>query len=115
MNKYGARKTEVDGIKFDSQKEANRWCELKLMERAGEIHDLQRQVTFVLIPAQRDYKGKVLERSVKYIADFVYLGNDGGGWERVVEDAKSPATRTAVYKIKKKLMLSRFGIQIKEV
>ena len=114
-NKYGAMKTEVDGIRFDSQKEANRYFELKLLERVGEIHDLQRQVTFVLIPVQRDYNGKVLERSVKYIADFVYYANDGDGWRQVVEDVKSPATRTAVYKIKKKLMLSRFGIQIKEV
>ena len=116
MQKYGTQKTEIDGMKFDSKHEANRWTELKYMERAGLITDLQRQVTFVLIPVQRDYKGKVIERSVKYIADFVYCANDGNGWEQVVEDAKSPVTRTnAVYKIKKKLMLSRFGIQIKEV
>ena len=51
-SKYGAKKVTVDGITFDSKKEANRWCELRLMERAGVITGLERQVKFVLIPSQ---------------------------------------------------------------
>lgn len=114
--KYGNRKITIDGITFDSRKEANRWMELKYMERAHLIHDLQRQVPFVLIPAQRDESGKVIERECKYVADFVYIAHDGKtGWEKVVEDTKSPATRTKDYIIKRKLMLRTYGIRIKEV
>ena len=111
--KYHNQRVIVDGITFDSKKEANRWAELKLMEKAGLIRDLKRQVPFVLIPTQRDEKGKVIEREVRYIADFVY--REKGKLSRTVEDVKSPATKTAVYKIKKKLMLYRLGIIIKEV
>jgi len=113
MNKYGAKKVIVDGIAFDSQKEARRWCELKLLERAGEIYDLQRQVPFVVIPVQKDERGKVIERECKYVADFVYKNK--GSLRSVVEDVKSPATRTKEYIIKRKLMLYRNGIRIKEV
>lgn len=112
MNKYGAKKTEIDGITFASKHEADRYCELKLLEKAGLISNLQLQRVFTLIGAQRDKSGKVIERPVKYIADFVYTGGNG---ETVVEDAKSPATRTDVYKIKRKLMLSIYGIRIQEV
>lgn len=110
-NKYHARKVTVDGITFDSAKEATRWAELKLLERAGEIYDLQRQVPFVIIPEQRDSNGKLLEREVKYIADFVYKAK--GQLNRTVEDVKG--MKTEVYRIKKKLMLYRNGIRIKEV
>ena len=110
MNKYGNKKTTVDGIVFDSQKEANRYEELRLLQRAGQIFNLQRQVPFVLIPKQvRD--GKTVERPVIYKADFVYTENG----EDVVEDVKSPATRTKEYILKRKLMLWEYGIQIKEV
>ena len=110
MNKYFAKKTEVDGILFDSKHEATRWIELKYMERAKLISHLRRQVEFELIPAQKE-NGKVVERAVKYIADFVYYENG----KMVVEDAKSPATRTQAYKIKKKLMRHVWGLEIKEV
>ncbi len=110
MNKYGARKTVVDGITFDSRHEAARWCELKYMERAKLITDLRRQVPFELIPAQKDERGKVIERPVRYVADFVYTTCTG---KTVVEDAKG--IKTDVYKIKKKLMLERYGIRIQEV
>lgn len=112
MNKYRNIKTEFDGITFDSRKEAARWAELKVMERMELIHDLQRQVPFELIPSQRDGNGKVVERATKYVADFVYITRTG---KQVVEDAKSEATRTDVYKIKKKLMRERYGIEIREV
>ena len=110
MGKYRNIKTTVDGITFDSAKEAHRWAELKLLERAGKIYNLQRQVPFVLIPKQvRD--GKVIERPVVYKADFVYTENG----EDIVEDTKSEATKTKEYIIKRKLLLWQFGIRIKEV
>ena len=110
MNKYGNRKTEADGMLFDSQKEARRYQELRFLTRAGLISDLQLQVPFELIPAQKK-NGKVIERACKYVADFVYY--DKQIEETVVEDAKG--CRTDVYKIKKKLMLQKYGIVVKEV
>ena len=109
-NKYGNHKTVVDGLEFDSKKEANRWCELKLLQKAGEITDLLRQFPITLLPAQR-INGKVVERPVKYVADFCYYENG----KMVIEDVKSPATRTKEYIIKRKLLLWRYGIRIKEV
>ena len=88
------------------------------MELAGEISDLSTQVKFVLIPTQRDpITGKILERECSYIADFVYTvpqeAQETTKSTIVVEDVKG--YRTDVYRIKKKLMLQRFGIVIKEV
>ena len=106
MSKYGNIKTTTsDGITHDSIKEANRWCELKLLERAGRISDLKRQVKFELIPKQDG------ERAVYYIADFVYHNADDG--KLVVEDVKGK--RTKDYIIKRKLMLWIHGIKIKEI
>lgn len=92
--------------------------ELSLLERAGKIQDLQRQVKFVLIPAQYEpdtigkrggvKRGKLLEREVSYVADFVYT-QDG---KQVVEDTKG--FRTADYKLKRKMMLYFHGSRIKE-
>lgn len=122
--KYGNKKiTAGNGQVFDSKKEYRRYCELTLLERAGEITNLQRQVHYLLIPEQRApstevYKrgpragqpkpGPVLERKVTYIADFVYEQND----KIVVEDTKG--LRTKEYVIKRKLLLYRYGIRIKE-
>jgi ABC-type dipeptide/oligopeptide/nickel transport system ATPase subunit len=87
-------------------KEANRWCELKMLEKAGLIQDLQRQVKFELIPKQDG------ERAVHYVADFVYV-EDG---KKIVEDVKSAATKkNKEYVIKRKLLLWRHGIRIKEI
>ena len=118
MSKYNSRKISRDGETFDSQKEYRRWCELKLLERAGAITDLERQVKYVLIPAQREpdtvgargglIKGKLIERECAYIADFRYE-RDG---ELVVEDTKG--VRTPDYIMKRKLMLHVHGIRIKE-
>ena len=110
--KYRNTTTTVDGIRFDSRKEANRYGELQLMQKAGEISELRRQVVFTLIPAQY-VDGKHAERPVKYVADFAYVDNATG--KTVVEDVKSDATRTPEYIIKRKLMLYRYEIQIKEV
>ena len=106
--KYHSRKTVVDGITFDSRKEASRWQELKFLERAGAISDLKRQVRFELIPSQRVDK-KVTERACNYNADFTYIENE----ELIVEDAKG--YRTPEYIIKRKLMLYTHGIRIREV
>lgn len=108
MNKYGSRKIKVGGITFDSRKEYLRWCELVLLQKAGQITDLQRQVKFELIPSQR-INGKVAERACDYIADFVY--NENG--KTVVEDTKGFKTKD--YIIKRKLMLYFHGIRIVEV
>lgn len=107
-SKYKNKKVEVDGIKFDSKKEATRYKELKLLERSGVISELQLQVKFVLIPKQKG------ERECSYYADFVYKNNKTN--EVIVEDVKpSPKYQTDVYKIKKKLMLYIHNIRINEI
>ena len=117
--KYHNRKITRDGLTFDSQKEHRRYNELLLLEQAGEIKNLRRQVKFLLIPTQREPKiigprggvknGKLLERECSYIADFVYCLNG----KMVVEDTKG--MRTKDYIIKRKLMLRIYGIRIREV
>lgn len=107
MNKYHNRKITRDGETFDSMKEYRRFCELRLLERAGQVTDLRRQVKFELIPAQR-VDGKVVERACGYVADFVYTENG----QQVVEDAKG--MRTQEYRLKRKLMLWVHGIRIRE-
>ena len=101
----------MDGMTFDSKAEMQRWCELKLMLRANRIRGLKRQVEYILIPAQKDDHGKVIERPVKYIADFVYTDCETG--EKVIEDVKG--VRTKEYTIKRKLMLYMYGYRIREV
>lgn len=110
ISKYRANPLTVDGIKFDSQKEATRWQELKILEKAGKIKGLKRQVKYSLLPDQRDENGKIIERAVNYIADFVYIEKDGS---IVCEDTKGYKTKE--YIIKRKLMLYMHGIRIKEV
>ncbi len=113
QSKYNAKKVTVDGITFDSKKEAKRYCELKLLERAGEIKNLRRQVRFELTPVFKDYSGKVIERESSYIADFVYEQVLPMGLTKtVVEDVKG--VETDVYKLKRKLMLDKYGIRIRE-
>ena len=106
-NKYHNR----TGGGFDSRREQRRYQELLLMQRAGKIAGLVRQPRFELIPAQRDKSGKVIERAVKYVADYCYVDLDTGA--AVVEDAKG--FRTKDYIIKRKLMLWVHGIRIREV
>ena len=118
-SKYGSKKVTIDGITYDSQKEYRRFCELRLLERAGKVTDLQRQVKFVLIPSQYEpgtigarggvKRGKLIEREVSYVADFVYTENG----KRIVEDTKG--FKTKEYIIKRKMMLHIHGIRIKEV
>ena len=123
-NKYNNTKVKIDGIEFDSIKEADRYSELKILQRSGAISDLKMQVRYNLIPVLRaeptevykrgpkkgQYKpGKVLENAVYYIADFVYKENG----KEVVEDAKG--ARTKEYILKRKLMLWVHRIRIREV
>lgn len=121
MTKFKNKKVEVDGILFDSKKEATRYQELKRLERHGKITDLQLQVKFVLIPKQYSQteftkagKPRVIEQECSYIADFVYT-QDG---QTVAEDIKgyrNPSTAGyAMFVIKRKLMLHIHGIRIKE-
>lgn len=125
-NKFGAKQTiTVDGLKFDSKKEHKRYCELKLLERAGKISGLVRQPKFELIPTQHEpdtigprggvRHGAVLERSCTYVGDFAYW-QDG---KYIVEDVKGyqdPSSASyAKFVIKRKLMLWVHGIQVKEV
>lgn len=109
-NKYRNRKITIDGIKFDSMKEYRRFCELSLLEKAGKITNLERQVKFELTPKQKDSEtGKVIERACNYIADFAYFENG----KYVVEDTKGYKTKD--YIVKRKVMLDKFGIRIREV
>lgn len=113
MSKYRNKKVTVDGILFDSMREARRYGELMLLQKGGYISDLRLQVPYELIPNQRDSSGKVIEHKVRYIADFVYWDNQKK--QTVVEDVKSEATKTDVYRLKKKLMLMVHGIRVAEV
>lgn len=105
-SKYHAKKTVVDGITFDSKREADRYLVLKSMEEDGTIEDLRRQVRYELVPAF-DVDGKHY-RPVFYVADFVYV-EDG---KEVVEDVKG--MRTDTYRLKSKLFARRYGKAIKE-
>ena len=99
-SKFGNVKTQVDGITFDSKLEAARWQELLLEQRAGEVSNLRRQVSYPLV-----VNGTLVCR---YVADFVYTK----AGEEIIEDSKGMATDA--YRIKKKLMLACHGITIKE-
>ncbi|MFZ3286568.1 MAG: DUF1064 domain-containing protein [Telluria sp.] len=105
--KYGNRKVTWNGEKFDSQAECSRYCTLLTMQRVGRISNLTRQVSFVLAP--KVVINGVAKRSLIYRADFGYTDQDG---KAVVEDVKGALT--AVYKIKRHLMMSVHGISILE-
>lgn len=126
--KHGNKKTVVDGIEFDSKKEARRYIELKLLQDAGQIEELELQKVFELIPAQYETfprygkKGqrlkdgrRCIEKSCTYKADFSYIQNG----QLVVEDTKGyrdPASASyAKFVIKRKLMLHLFGIRVIEL
>lgn len=121
---YNIKTRTSDGIVFDSHKEASRWEQLRLLQKAGKIVDLQRQVRYELLPAQYETYERIsktgkrlkdgtrlVERKVEYIADFVYHDADTG--ELIVEDTKG--VRTKDYILKRKLMLLVHGIKIREI
>lgn len=117
-NKYGNRKVVRDGIKFDSEREAARFVELKVLRAMGKIRDLRLQVNFTLVEGYKTIEGKRIKPMV-YRADFTYeraTEPDRNGtvhWLREVEDAKGAKTKD--YLLKKKLMQDKFGITIREV
>ena len=126
MSKYHAKKVTYDGYTFDSKKEANRYRELRLLEKAGVVTELELQKRYELIPAQYESyprygkKGnrlkdgqKCVEKAVYYLADFDYC-QDG---KHIVEDVKGykGSTAYAVFALKRKWMLYRYGIKIKEI
>lgn len=108
VSKYNNQKTPAFGIMFASKKEANRYEQLKLMESGGVVRNIKIQVRYRL-----EVNGVHI---CDYIADFVYLDKmskrGADPWVQVVEDTKG--VRTAVYKLKKKLMLAIYGIEIRE-
>lgn len=101
-SKYRAKKTVVDGIKFDSKREAERYCELNLLEKAKEIRNLELQPRFLLQDKFKDRNGKT-HRKIEYVADFMYIDKDD---KKIVEDVKG--MMTDVYKLKKKLFLNLY-------
>ena len=109
QHKYNAKKTTIDGITFDSKAEARRYGELKLLEKAGQIHHLKLQPSFVLLPTFTDSTGKT-QRGIKYVADFSYSEN----YVQVVEDVKG--VETPVFKIKAKLFRHQYpGLELRVV
>ena len=107
--KFGNKKVVTQDGTFDSQREYKRWCELKLLQKAGEIFNLERQVKYVLIRSQTRSDGKK-EREVAYIADFRYQTSKGS--HTVLEDSKG--VRTDAYIIKRKMILHFHGITVRE-
>lgn len=114
-------KRQSGALKFQSRKEAKRYDELVLMLRGGAIRNLKLQPQFTLQESYLTPDGQRV-RAIQYIADFSYeikvasVGSSGEyRWQLVVEDVKSSGTRTEQYKIKRKLMLERLGIEIKEI
>ena len=103
--KYGNHTLSTPDGKFDSKLEYCRWCELVILEKAKKIKDLKRQVKFVLIDKSR------FGREIGYIADFTYIQGD----KLIIEDTKSTATKTPLYRLKKRLVAERYGIEIKEI
>lgn len=106
-NKYGAKKEVVRGIKFDSKKEASRWMELQLLERAGEISDLKRQVKVELIGQHRPLYTRT-GRNMKLTFDFSYI-EDG---LNIYEDAKGYPTRDYEVRV---AVARAMGLKVKEV
>lgn len=109
-HKYGAKAVEINGYRFPSQREAQRYLELRLLERAGAIVGLELQPKFqieILSPI-----GEVVNCG-RYTADFRYLDKATG--QHVIEDAKSPATRTTAYRLRKRIVEAQYGIAIREI
>lgn len=117
-SKYGNRKVVRDGIKFDSEREAARFSELKVLRAMGKIRNLRLQANFTLVEGYTTIEGKRIKPMV-YRADFAYERatepdcNGAVYWLREVEDVKGAKTKD--YLLKKKLMQDKFGITIREV
>lgn len=112
ISKFKSKKVVIDGIKFDSIRESKRYCELKLLAKAGKITGLTMQVPFILVKPVRFEGAKRAQASIRYYADFVYSDVELG--RIVVEDVKSPVTmKLAAFVMKRHLMLAVHGINLK--
>lgn len=109
MNKYHNKKVIVNGHKFDSIKEANYYNQLRLLQRAGLIRDLELQKTFILQPSFK--LNNKTRRQITYKADFTYFSNEDNKIH--VIDVKG--FKTDVYNIKKKMFEYMYGIEIEEI
>ena len=111
--KYGNKKIEIDGVKFDSLKEAKRYWYLQLLEVLGEIKDLELQPKFELIKSVKFAGTDRAKPAIRYFADFAYTDVLTG--KRIIEDVKSKITRESpVYRMKKHMMLAIHGIEVLE-
>jgi len=108
-HKYGAKKATIDGVNFSSKREANRWMELQLLLKGGEIKDLRRQAKIALI-GRADMIRTPTGRVAYYVADFIYIDNRTG--LEVIEDAKG--FPTPEYKLKRAILAAQ-GVTIVEV
>ena len=112
VRKYRNQKVTIDGITFDSKREAQRYAELQALASRNLIEDLRHQVPFELAPGVRFSNEKRAKPALRYVADFAYR-LDG---RLVVEDVKSAITaKAAAYRIKRHLMMAVHGIEVKEV
>ena len=108
--KYLNKKTTVNGIKFDSQREADRWSHLCMLLRTGRISDLRRQVSYELVPAVKFEGAAKKKPAIRFIADFEYVENGA----RIVEDVKSPVTaKLPAFQLKRHLMKHLHGIDVR--
>ena len=114
-SKYGAQRVELDGLRFDSKREAARYVELKVLLTCDLISQLEIQPAYALIVGELYHQGppSVFHTVGHYFADFRYLDNTTG--EIVVEDVKSKPTRTAVYRLKKRIVEAQHGVTIREI
>ena len=113
-SKYHAKPQEVDGVRFDSRKEARRYQELRLLERAGEIADLELHPVYPIVVVEIWRVGdRPLIDCGRYTADFRYLDKSTGA--TVIEDVKCKATRTTAYRLRKRLVEAIYGITVTEV
>lgn len=111
--KFHNKPVSMNGIRFDSKREATRYCELIEKQEQGEIRKLKLQPHFTLIEAYKDAKTGKPERAMQYVADFSYEEKtDSAGWQFVVEDVKG--VRTKEYLLKRKAVKEKFGIEIME-
>lgn len=115
VQKYHNEPDSRGVLHFDSRKEARRYDELLVLLKAGKIRSLRLQQQYTLQESYIDAETGERVRAIRYVADFTYERFTGKTWERVVEDVKSRATKTAQYEMKKKLLHERYGIRIEEV
>lgn len=108
--KYLNKRTRVGDLVFDSKREAERWGHLRLLEKAGRISGLKRQVSYVLAPSVKFAGARSAKPAIRFIADFEYIENGA----RVVEDVKSEITaKLPTFQMKRHLMKHLHGIDVR--